>query len=562
MRIIRIKLKPAVSEYLQTLCVEYKINDLAFAEDLYALALTKGGALPDAARMTRLIDEYSRINEMPKLVVKTILSKRRQILRDLAASPMFQVLIRRVPKVHPRAITVAILEFYVSLYRRIRQSQCMTCQFMSSCQFGQTYGAQVVSVHAVIDPDFSKKVHPDCPEKPNMEFFAQVAAANTQVSQMASNQSQLALMKQDPAAQQTASQLPPAVKTAEQAQEAAPQDGETDPDTMPKSLDDDIAESEEDLICGLENMAAMPSGMDPNNTTSFGTAPIKFDMAVINKIKLHSFLLFELSRKLSSKLARAHKGKFKPTVEVTKNQKTQNIKTISDVTKILPSEHAQDDDVFDAKLQRRQLNMRESQKPDTKKHLLYILLDTSESMISCVGVGLTFWSVVSRAVLAGSFSLALADLIQGEDGIVFVRGFDGNVAPLRTARSSAEFDHLRNWITRCSFDGCSTDIVKAIKTAVEDIKSAKDELKDAEILLVTDCGACIDTDEERDIKTLLGTTVLNTLDVASSSSGIELAAGQALKRMSDHYFKVDAQASTLDKMVNLVGGSKAKGVKP
>lgn len=562
MRIIRIKLKTAVSEYLQTLCVQYKFNDLSFAEDLYALALSKGGALPDNDRLAKLIDAYSRINEMPKLVVKTILNKRRQVLRDLAASPLFQVMIKRTPAVHPRVITVSLLEFYVGLYRRIRQSQCMTCQYMASCNFGQTYGSQVVSVHAVIDPDYSKKVHPDCPEKPTMDLFAQLAEANAQVNQMANNPAQLGLMKTDPAAKQAAEQLPKAVEDAKRAQDAASQDGETTADTLPRTLDDDTGDDDDQDICGLENMAAMPSGMGSSNSSSFGTSPIRFDMNTISKIKMHSFLLFELSRKLSSKLARAHKGKFKPTIEITKHQKTQNIKTVSDVTRILPSEHAQDDAVFDAKLQRRQLNMRQSQQPDAKKHLLYILLDTSESMTSCVGVGRAFWTVVSRAVLAGSFSIALLDLIQGEDGIVFIRGFDGSPAPLRSARSKVEFDHLRTWVTRCHFNGDSTDIVAALTTAANDIQAAKDELKDAEILLITDCGAMIDADEERRIMGLLGKTVLNTLDVASSSSGVELAAGVTLRRMSDHYFKVDASATTLDKMVNLVGGAKMKGTQP
>lgn len=555
MRIVRVKLDSEVSDYLKTLCVRFAFNDLPFIEDLYALALTKGGGLPDEARMTKLVEAYAKINEMNKLVVKMLLAKRRQVLKDMAANPLFQHLTKK-KKVHPREVTEQMLGFYFELYRRVRQSQCMTCSLLSNCEFGSTYGNKVTSVHAVVDPDYEKKVNPACPEKPTMDMNAQVAAAQAAMQQMAQNPAQIELAaKSDPAAKGLANGIEASMANAEAAQNAAPQDPEEDLDSIPKSIED--AWEQEDTTCGIENMTSVPPGSTTTfYSTTFSSPSVLVDMNMVNKIRMHNFLLFELARKLSSKLTKAHKGKFKPTNEVTKTQKTQQIKSVSDVKRVLPREHAQDDAVFDRKLQQRQLSMRESQTDDQKRHLLYLVIDTSDSMSSCVGsTGL--WTVVSRALLAASFGLALIDLIESEHGIVFLRGFDGHVGPLQSAREPVEFTQMRKGLARCSFNGCSTNIVSALTTAVNDIKGAKSELRDAEILLITDCGDTISDAEVASMKTLMGSTVLNVMDVSSASSGMELRAGSQLRQMADHYFKVDGRASTLDQLVSLVGGNKA-----
>lgn len=555
MRIVRVKLKPEVSEYLRTLCVRFAINDLPFLEDLYALALTKGGGLPDNTRLDTLVDAYAKLNGMQKLTVRVILNKRRQVLKDIAANPLFQVATKR-RKLHPREVTEQLLELYFDLYRRVRQSQCMTCQFLGSCSFGQTYGKLTTSIHAVVDPDYAQKVHPQCPERPTMDMYAQLAAAQAQITNLAQNPAQLETAKQDPAAQSLANSLPAAITAGEQSQAAAPVDSEDDPDSLPKSIED--AWENEDDACGVENSGACSPGSETTcYSTTFLAPSINIDMTMVNKIKMHNFLLFELARKLTTKLMRAHKGKFKPSSEVTKDQKTKNIKSVGDVARILPREHAQDDAVFDRKLQNRQLHMRQSQKPDDKKHLLYILVDTSDSMNSCVATGKTFWQVISRALLSASFSLALIDLIESEEGIVYMRGFDGSQSSLHHAKDKDEFAVVRRFISRCRYNGGSTNIMGALLRAIEDIKTAQNELRDAEILLITDCGDTITGADVIRIKQALGKTVLNVMDVASTSSGSELAAGLALREMADHYFKVNGGAGTLDQLVSLVGGSKA-----
>ena len=169
--------------------------------------------------------------------------------------------------------------------------------------------------------------------------------------------------------------------------------------------------------------------------------------------------------------------------------------------------------------------------------------------------------MVSSALLASSFGLAIARLVKAEQGIMFLRVFEGTTGPLIEAREAAEFDMIERFLVRCAYNGRSTDIPGALETAVADIHTARTELRQAEILLITDCGCRISPGWVSTFKHKLGSTVLNVLDVASNSDSLELAAGEALREVSDHYYKAHGAATTLDALVTLVGNKTKKATK-
>lgn len=552
MRLIRIKLKPDVTMYLRALCTRLKVNDLPFAEDLFAFAATSGNGLPDDARILVLADAYAKATNVHALTIKMLLRKRRQILSNFGKNPVFQYRLQQ--KKHPRIITEEMLEHFIETFKKLRQSQCVTCQFCSICDFGKAYGTAVTSIHLVLDPKWDSKVHPECPERPNMDFMSQMEAAQHAIQEFAADPNATPSDPNDPALEEAKKQIEAATEAAAQLQAMAAPDSSLAPSTLPRSVEDPW--EDEDNAIGLVNNGATIPGVHPFFTATFSQAHVPVDLNIVSKIKLHNFILWDLSRKLGSKLIATGKGKYKPVADVTKDKSLEQIKSVSEVSRVVPKEHAQNDDVFQRKLINKQLNIVRSTAPNAKRHLQYILIDVSDSMNSCVGTQTPLWSVVTRGLLAATFTLALMELVETDGGIVFFRPFDGNVGPLRSARAPIEFSLLRKLVSVCRFNGMSTDIERAIRSAMEDITAAKDELCDAEILLITDCGARISDDFVNGAKKLLGKTSLHVLDVAANQDRFELAASNALKKMATNYFRVDASATMLDKLVTLVTSPK------
>lgn len=558
MRLIRLKLKTEVTDYLRTLCAQHKINDLPLLQDLYSIAALKGKGLPTAARMVKLEEAYAKLLKINKLSVRVALRQRRQFLNTVAANPGFLVMTRGANKRHPREITERMLDLYLSLHRKLRQARCVTCQYLSQCDFGKQYGKSVSSVTVVLDPDYAKKMHPDCPDRPTMDELSRLLSAQEELKKLAEDPNQMALMSgNNPEISEFARGLEDEFKKVEGFQQGQPQDSATSADTLPSSVTDEWEDTDAEEI-GLRNDSA-PFAESDHMTVTFSTPVVKIDMGMVDKIQVHQFALFEMAKKLASKLSKAHSGKLKPTEELMKKNKTEVIESLDDVRKVRSVEHARSDEEFTAKLVTKSLTKRTSLKEEGKKHLIFVVLDVSSSMSSVVASGKPLWSVVSRALLAASFSLAITRLVKSEQGIMFVRYFDGCVGPLMEARTDPEFDMLELTLSRCAFNGGSTNIPGALDAAVGDINAAKNELRQAEILLITDCGCSISPSWVADFRTKLGKIVLNVLDVASNSDRWELAAGAVLRGLADNYYKADGAAATLDKLVTLVGNTHKKG---
>lgn len=193
------------------------------------------------------------------------------------------------------------------------------------------------------------------------------------------------------------------------------------------------------------------------------------------------------------------------------------MRTLNDVKRILPTQYALPYDVFLQRLARRSLWINIPKTPvivpfksDSKefnpnnfKQKVYLLMDTSSSMISH-----------HRAQMAKAVVYVFLKRNLKELGHIFFRTFDTDVGPLWKATDLPSLRRLIQYVMRIKKLGNGTVLEKSILTAIDDIKHSS-SLEGAEILIVTD-GAChLDMDK---IKSELGTTIsINTIKIGNAT---------------------------------------------
>ncbi len=189
------------------------------------------------------------------------------------------------------------------------------------------------------------------------------------------------------------------------------------------------------------------------------------------------------------------------------------IQSYRDVVRIYPHQFLLPDDVFYQKLAERSLWMpvpREPHNfryqtesddfaPDSRKQKVYLLLDTSTSMIAH-----------HRIHLAKAIAYVFLRQNMRELGETFFRTFDAIIGDLFRAHDGKSFEKLISSVMHIDSLGNGTAMAKAIQTAVEDIRS-HDEMSEAEILVITDGAVHL---EKEKINALLGNTIrLNTIRI-------------------------------------------------
>lgn len=559
MRVIRVKLKSDVRAFLEGFCKRYGISDKNFVEDVYATVRTRGHGLPDKARAERLANYFATAKKTSPIVTKALINKRIQVLREMIKTAVFQNFVAGHSTLNDMEFTESLLAGFKKLHEKIRQSQCLTCMYMSQCDFGKQYGSKVRDITVVIDPDYSKKVHADCPQSPQIELVNQIGAATSfvngladdpdaQASMLAASTSKqgVALPVEDQDATGITKDEMEAMLNAEEQAIKAQIQADTDIEKL--------GADEEDYMSSIrnDNAGKMSKHYDARHT---GGQAVILDEANINRLKVSQLMIYELSMKLESMLAKHKKGAFKNTDNLTKERKQENIKSVNDVSKLLPNQHAQDEDVFDVKLVKKQLIKKQQQEPSSKRQLLYILVDVSSSMKSNVGLSKAM-GFVTRAALAASFSLALSRRVCDDGGILFARTFTGDAGPLKSCRKKDEHTEFERWMADCAFNGGGTDIFAALHAAHHDITTNKGEISKAEILIITDACDTFDDGQIIQLRKMFDDVALNTLDVTAGDAKNLVNAAKQLNELSDAYMKVDPTRNNLAEMIQLVGTKK------
>lgn len=544
MRLIRKKFGTKTSSYMEAMSKRLGADSPSVLLDTLALVTLRGNGLPTDARLDALVAFYAKATKTSELIVGLVLRKRNSVFKDLVKLQLFQLMLddttlSPVDKVEQLFIALR------NMNRACQQSQCMTCMYRPECAFGQSYGSRVRDVRVVVDPDATKSVHENCPHRPELTFMGQVQQGMTKLTQLAQQQAAEATAgavdQDDGDANGSSSQQMSQVMQA---------GGETDPNLQQDNELPEVSESEDFTIVG-------PSGPS-SGTGTLHTASYKKGNGFlataqdISKLSAAQLALFEVGRRLNHLLSTERKGHYKPVPTVGQRIDVETIESVGEASKATANEHAAVDDVFYGRVAGHSLQKNQHHDPETAKHALHILLDVSCSMRSNFG-SFNFYPgmVLSKAALAALLAIAVSRRVESEQGHMMMRTFDNGPGPLIKASVATQFDHLRNVVSVCGFNGGGTSIVAALDAGIRDIKALgkTSPLGKCELLLITDGE---DSDLAANLgrfRTDLGDIVLNVLD-ASGSRNADLEA------LADIYLAPAGGAVRLEDLITLVNKTK------
>ncbi len=545
MRIVRLKLSKEVKEALGHISREFRIRDEGFVQDVYALIRFNGNNLPTQKRvneMAKFAKSKTKTNSFDTIGISLLMNKRRTVLDKLIKLKYFHAVISCYD---PIAASHRILTHLQLLYKKKQESQCLTCEFLSKCLFGKQYGSNMSNIKYVRDEEYATKVHEDCPYRPEIETTNQmVNAINTLKSVVEASEADQALME----------------ATAEKNREGVTKldsvDGELDTDQMPQiEAEDDLDEdtffdpdendTDREAQSSIDNNSASKTGIYDGKHNARQICSIT--ESFVSNVSKSQLAIHEIGRKLAMEMTSQSKGKFKPVRHLDKEQQTKQIESVSDVSKISPSQHGLPEELFNKRQEGLELMRVEHLEQTEKRPLVYFLVDNSGSMCSQMG-NYNVHNLFTRGALAMSFSLALVRRVKDDGGIAYLRFFGGAPGTLYSARNATEYLALENYITTADFDDGGTDIQRAIKVAVKDIKDAQDaDMKKSEVFLISDCADYFDSAA---VVKLMEEVPLNVLDVSGSRNSFGSADAQnALKSISTKYFKVDEKKVTITELV-------------
>lgn len=197
------------------------------------------------------------------------------------------------------------------------------------------------------------------------------------------------------------------------------------------------------------------------------------------------------------------------------------IRSVSEVNRVLPTQHALPEEVFMRRLSRRELlrriprtpvivpfgNSSTEYAPNHFKQKVYLLLDTSASMVSH-----------HRFQMAKATAYVFLKRNLRELGHVYFRTFDREISPLHNATDLASLQRLIRHVMRLRQLGNGTAMERAILTACEDIRRDA-ALSGAEILMITDGAAHLD---RTTIMEALGSTItINTIKIGDATVALD-----------------------------------------
>ena len=438
------------------------------------------------------------------------------------------------------ALERLILNFQ-KLYKKARTAQCLSCDLRNNCAFGQQYSRSIRDVRKVIDPDFERKVHKDCPSLPEISSVNQFMTAIRTAKQLAAKATTPDKKLAERENPYTGAQMPDAAELEEQ--QAALEEAETrlneDDEQDPEDEAEDFIFVEGDVIRGT-GKSGYYSG-DHN-----GNALCQATEDMINQVTHAQLMIFDLGTKFSKELGHAAKGKFAPVQELSQSTQQANIEKVSEISQVLPSQHGLPDEVFDARLQKKSLIKKQNVKRSTKQKKLYLLIDNSASMGKFLE-GSSPFGTYTRGALASMFALSLVRRVQEDKGKVYLRHFTGDVSNLSIAETPEEFEAMLMLIASASYIRGSTHIPGVLEVAIQDIAQSGCVPSDVEILLLTDTEDDFKADY---VKSIIGKQEINVLDVSGVSTlG---SASLALKSIANKYYKADSNAASLKDIVKIV----------
>jgi uncharacterized protein with von Willebrand factor type A (vWA) domain len=173
------------------------------------------------------------------------------------------------------------------------------------------------------------------------------------------------------------------------------------------------------------------------------------------------------------------------------------MESLTEVQDALGPQLAQDE-LLEKKIAGHDLDVVRYSEEEEKKQLLHDLVDVSGSMTAGFFTTRT-GHTLTNADMARVITLSVLIHCAKDQQLFFMRPFEGAPGPLLKATTPDELKNAIDKINHQWFDGGSTNIQAAIMQAMEDIEQT-DDLKKAEILVISDAQDSVDVAEIKKLK--------------------------------------------------------------
>lgn len=566
MLIIRLRVKREVQALISDAARENNVGP-DYARDLFALFYLNGNGIPDKSRVPKMARALAKRTNTSELASSITINQRRGELLTIAASAPFAGFVAMKKNARNQIFPLfrRLLSSIVMLALKAQGAQCITCKLLPNCDFGKQYSGRVRDIRKVLDPDFSKKVHADCPHRPDLGMTNLInTALNAIHESMSEENSAESTVAGRKSQQYQGYGVPPEENASTQEVNALKTPAE--PDLQFDNSAEDFDEEPPDFV-PPSTIGGHGQGDGRYNTTHTGGNIIPPDDA-IKKLSVSQLAIFQLGQVFDRLLAKDKKGKFSPSPITEPDRQNREMKSPSEIIKAVPSSHALPEEIRNAKIERKKLEIRENVSPEEKKKILYLLIDSSGSMstwLNAAANSATADYVLTRSELSMVLTLSLLKRVERDKGIVYIRFFESSVSRLLAANDAASFEQARKMVSHAGFNGGGTNITGALTHAAQDIARANsgDTLHEAEILLITDAEDSMYEKNLRDAVLNCGPNVkeFNVLDVSGRPMPSDEEAKKphnatnaalVLKTVATKYFKASGQTLDPAKIIALI----------
>lgn len=247
--------------------------------------------------------------------------------------------------------------------------------------------------------------------------------------------------------------------------------------------------------------------------------PTKFEEAV-KRISMRSFVLSHLSGKMAETIEANSGVELEDTQEP--DRRKPDIRTVTDMEQIRLVPKGQlalrEGDMLDKAVATGDIQYEQDRSPQQRRKLFYFLVDASGSMGATIGAN--HLGLLTRSDLAASVAIALAHKQFKDNGLFFLRWFEGSPGALYRADDPAEFQHVCRMLAVCDANGGGTNIARAVKRAEQDIREGTEHgnIGKAEIVVISDGDDTSgDYDEWKAIAKDIGLHYLEVADYADQT---------------------------------------------
>lgn len=466
----------------------YAIPSEVLMHDIFNMVKTRGQRLKSRAMVNRMARKIRNRKEIEEL------EQRYLFLLTLKAIPVFTKLARLASERGSVEAVDRLLALIKSAHRKHQQGVCQTCAQQAGC----SYGAFILGKSGT-----QGTPHAQC------ALFRQTGS--TQVP---------ATVALTQGAAFIVALLNPAFAGVTQASNA--------------------------MVAAVAQFVGYSHDVDYFDATFTGHSAMKELQAMVDKLNAKELVVFTLARTFDEHITKRQKGRLKQSPTPATQMAPEKMSTVTDIMRLSPGAQALPDILKSYRTATKQHTIVEHKKPDEKKQLLYVLVDSSGSMRGAVSPNK--FAFVTKGDVAAALALACVKKTLDEKSIMFFRFFAGGPDRLHSAKTVDDLVHLSRQITLNNFDGGSTEISAAVKVALEDIQQGEKIILKSEVLLITDA------EDQIKLAELLGkkkSTKVHTLEILDSGA----AGGSArkdLQKLSDTYVEIDPNTVDFEKVTKVV----------